>query len=180
MTTVSSSTPAQASASRRDCSLATVYRAMTSAAPAIRWLSHETAAIWVTRIQPNTGMGQIRRTTSGATIRASTTNAATPGQWWAPPWYRLGNDSAAASTVTSTSNTQRRAGRFAGYSTGLRSLMLGIVPLAQASERRSRQAAAAMRTTAYPHRSANPVHGASAFCAFCAPPHRAAPAFEGR
>jgi len=45
---------------------------------------------------------------------------------------------------------------------------------------RSRQAAAAMRTAAYPHRSANPVHGASAFCAFCAPPHRAAPAFEGR
>ena len=85
-----------------------------------------------------------------------------------------------AATVTSTSNTQRRAGRFAGDSTGCRSLMLGIVLLVQASERRSRQAAAAMRTAAYPHSSANPVHGASPFVTVCDPPHRTAPALEGR
>src|SRR5258706_4149704 len=37
-----------------------------------------------------------------------------------------------------------------------------------------------MRTAAYPHTSANPVHGDSGLCTPCAPPQTTSPAFEGR
>src|SRR5262249_56530703 len=119
-------------------------------------------------ITANTGMGQIRRTTSGATIRASTAIFPAPGGWWVAFWYG-GADAQAtavaqASRATNTSNTQRPAARLARYPAGLSILMLAIVPPGQASDRRSRHAAAPMRTAAYPHKSAKPVHGDSAFC----------------
>src|SRR5207302_1111719 len=59
---------------------ATVYRATSRAAPAMRWLFHSAAPMEVVMTQPNTWTGQIRRTSSGATIRASTTKAAGPGR----------------------------------------------------------------------------------------------------
>ena len=66
--------------------------------------------------------------------------------------------------------TRGRGGRVPGFSTGT-----------QASRRRSRQAARPVSTTAYPHRTANPVHGLSG----CPPnsfpaPQMVPPALDGR
>ena len=99
---------------------------MSSAGQAIRCLFHKAAGMPVARIQPNTWIGQIRRTASGATITASTMNAAGPR--WCGSWTRVATVKAAAATVTSASNTQRPAARFARYPAGLSILMLAIVP----------------------------------------------------
>src|SRR5215468_5169747 len=105
---------------------------MSRASPSTRRLSHNTAPMAAATITPNTGMVQIRRTTSGATISASTTIFPAPGGWWVALGYG-GDDAqttaiAHASRVTSTSNTQRPAARFARYPAGLSILMLAIVP----------------------------------------------------
>src|SRR5262249_36518182 len=54
------------------------------------------------------------------------------------------------------------------------------IPDGQASDRRSRHAPAPVRIAAYPHNSAKPVHGDSAFGTKAAPPQMTSPAFEGR
>src|SRR5215469_10409280 len=133
-TTGISSRPAHTSAARRGRSAATVYRAMSMASPSTSRLSHNTTPMAAAHITPNTGMGQIRRTTSGATISASTTIFPAPGGLWVARWYESGGADAQATAVaqatraTSTSNAQRPAARFARYPAGPSILMLAIVP----------------------------------------------------
>src|SRR6516165_3147808 len=132
--TTISSRPAHTSAARSGRSAATVYRAMSRASPSTRRGSHNTAPMQAATITPNTEMGQIRRTTSGATIRASTAIFAAPSGLWAARWYESGGDDAQstawpqASRASSTSSAQRPAARFARYPAGLSILMVAIVP----------------------------------------------------
>src|SRR5215468_4365006 len=131
-TTGISSRPAHTSAARRGRSAATVYTAMSRASPSTRRLSHHTAPMAAAHITANTGMGQIRRTTSGATIRASTTIFPAPGGWCVALWYGDADAQptavAQASRVSRTSSTQRPAARIARYPAGPSILMLAIVP----------------------------------------------------
>ena len=124
VTAASSSRPAQIRASRRGCMAATVYRAMSRATPLTAWgWSQSPAAASMASTPAYTGRGQIRRTSSGAAARASTAITAPCG--WPLPRVCAGTADATASSVTSTSNTQRPAVRVAGYSTGLSILMPG-------------------------------------------------------
>ena len=54
----------QAAAARRDRSAVTVYTAMSRASPSTRCLSHNAAPMEAATTQPNTAMGQVRRTIS--------------------------------------------------------------------------------------------------------------------
>jgi len=78
--------------------------------------------------------------------------------------------------------TRERGGRVPGFSTSVQEILviLAAFPGAQASRLRSRQAARAISTTAYPHRTANPAHGLSACAVPSGLPHRAPPALDGR
>jgi hypothetical protein len=118
---------------------------MSRPRPSTALLVHNPAATAETRTQPNTGTGQIRRTTSGATEIISTTTSA--GCSRMPSRDSAGMLVTRASKASSTSDTQRPAARAAGYPAGRSALMPIIVP-GQASARRSRQAAAPIRTTA--------------------------------
>ena len=121
----------------------------------------QTAGIRMARIQPNTGIGQIRRTTSGAAITASTTTAAARVR-------RCGGSRNGAPTASGQHGTQhvgypapRRAVRRVF---GWRGRHARNCPPRSGVRAPQPPGGRATRTTAYPHSSAKPVQGDSACC----------------
>jgi Phage integrase, N-terminal SAM-like domain len=147
---------------------ATVYRQIASAtgnsAPRTgHWAS--TAAI--TTVTPNTGLGQTRRSDSTRAVRAATTRLTASGGCagcavWAKEKLPERRQAGQQGTPDAEDPGTRRArSRVLDRCPEGRRSIGAAFPGVQASRRRSRQAARPVSTTAYPHRTANPVHGPS-------------------
>ena len=176
---------AAASASLRLIVAATVYRAIASAtgnsAPCVGHTARTAAA---SRVQPNTGPGQTRRSGSARTVRAATARLAATGSdagWAVWPNEKCARDAAKAIAAQPMSKAQeRRRPRSRVFDRLPEGHTCILAPGAvHASRRRSCQAARPASTTAYPHRTANPVHGLSGWLT-SGWPHSAPPALEGR